>query len=191
MIKHSIFPEKNSTKKNGLLYLILICLTIYLLYFLLTPKIGKLNSLKNQLTAVNDERASYEQLYKKYLDYDKTIAEYNDLIKKVPLDDDLPKFIIDIEEWCQNSDISLISIVPQETKTEQIEEIEVSVLSCEITMNGNFDLLLAFVGLLENYSRVCRINELHLSGPSGKDSSPSSDWKLTVNISLYYITPTT
>ncbi|MFY9217594.1 MAG: type 4a pilus biogenesis protein PilO [Tepidanaerobacteraceae bacterium] len=192
MIKYPVFLKKNSTKREkGLIFLIVMCLVLYAIHSLLAPKIGKLNSLKSQLIAVNNERASYEQSYNKYHDYDSIMAEYDNLKKKVPIDNDLSKFIRDIENWCQHSDITIISIVPQETKTEQIEEIEVNLIPCEITIRGNFDLLLTFVDKLENYHRICRINEIKLTGLSERNSSPSLDWKLTINVGLYYIPPIT
>jgi len=188
MTKYLIFFKKYFTKREIRLFLLLaICIVLCALYFLLAPRVDKLNSLKNQLNAVNNERSSYEKLYKNYLDYDKILAEYKDLIIKVPVNNDISKFIIDMEEWTECSGISLISIIPQKTKTEQIEETDINIIPCEVTICGEFDLLLSFISELETYSRICRINDLQLTALSENISYSTFEWKLTVNVSLYYI----
>jgi len=139
------------------------------------------------MAAVDNERLLYKKLYKEYLENENILVKHNDLIKKVPLDNDLSTFIKDIEGWLQESNISLINIIPQEEKVEEISGTEVKVIPCEITISGTLDLLLSLMNKLENYSRICKINEIRLNEFLDDNFDNPSLWKLTINVGLYYM----
>jgi len=191
----SLFSLEVAVKNNKRFYTfgkylvssIAIFLIFCAVYFLLSPKINEFNGLKKELNEVHNEWALYEKLYRKYLEYNNITAQYNELIKRVPINNDLTKFIYDIEEWAEQNDVLLISIVPQETTTERIKEIDVNIIPCEITINGDFDLLLSFISMMENYPRICRIKEIYITSLAEKNLYYPFAWKLTVIVSLYYI----
>lgn len=188
MIKYPGSFKRYLTKRElRLIFLLAICLVFCALYFLLAPKIDKLNSLKNQLSAVHKERSLYEKFYKERYDYDKIAAEYNDLIKKVPVNSDLSNFIVDIEQWAEHEGISLISIFPQNMIIENISETNVNIIPCEITICGDLDSLLTFLSKLEDYSRISKVDELQLTTPTENMLNYKFPWELTVKVILYYI----
>jgi len=183
MTGHLNFFRKNAT------VLLIFCLVLYAVHYLLTPKIKMVNSMKDHLAALDHERESYEKLYGKYLELDELIAEYNDLLNKLPEESDLSKFIKDIEDWSEQNGIILISMLPQEARIEQLEEIEARVIPCQVTIGGSLDLLLSFLSQLETYPRLCQISELKLARFSDKDTDYYNPWQLTVDVKLYYMPP--
>jgi len=188
MRKSLLLLNRNLTKRElWLIILLFICLVLCCLYFILAPRIVKLNSLKDHLSAVNNEKSLYEKFYKEHFNYDKILAEYKDLVKKVPMNNDLSKFVVDIEKWVQENDIALISIFPQKTITENITGTDINIIPCEITVCGDFNLLLSFISQLENYSRILQVDELQLTTPIAELAKSKFPWKLTIKVSLYYL----
>ncbi len=180
------------TKREMKLFLLFAFFLVFCtLYLVFAPRIFKLNTLKAQLMEVNKEKSSYESLYEKYYGYDKILDKYSDLLKKVPAHNDLSGFLIDMEKWTEDLEITLISIVPQKYTTGDFTDIEVSIVPCDITVGGDFNSLLSFVAKLENYSRVSQIDELRLTKTIENTLDSNVVWTLTVKISLYYFPQTT
>mgnify|MGYP000844851750 FL=1 len=184
------FRRSVTKRELVLIFLLVISFIFFSVSFAIVPRIIKLNSLENQLSELNKEKSSYEKLYRKYLNYDEILGKYTDLLKSVPGNNDLSKFIRELEVWGEQLGITIISILPQDIITENFSEIEVNIVPCEITIGGEFDSLISFLDKLESCSRISQVNELRLT--KIEDISNSNfPWTLTVKVNLYYFPQTT
>jgi Tfp pilus assembly protein PilO len=154
---------------------------------LLTPRIIEFNSLKNELQAITNQRTMYKQLYENPIEYEEVLNKYNDIVKKVPKNKGLSGFLIDIDKWANEKDITVISIYPQSITTEDIAEVAINVIPFEIKINGDYDLLLDFISELENYSRISRIYGMELRAATDLNATSSLLWELVIKVSLYYL----
>lgn len=174
-----------SKREKILLLFFIICIILWGFYFILNPKLIELLDLKKQLHRIKSEKLVYTQLYDNPKDYKGVLEEYDDIVKKIPKNKGLPEFLISIEDWAIEENLSIISIYPKN----YIED-DVNTIIFEITLSGDFISLLDFLSKLENHSRSLHANRIKFKALSDltSDSSLSREhWELLIELKLYYL----
>jgi len=105
----------------------------------------------------------------------------------VPKNKDVSGFLVDIEEWADEQGVTIISIYSQSIMTENIAETTVNFIPFEIIIKGSYDSLLGFIGQMENYSRILKIEGLKLNASTDSSVKLQFPWELTVKVNLYYL----
>jgi Tfp pilus assembly protein PilO len=189
MMNLSIFGRPLTNRVQKLIFIFISCFILSSLYFILTPRIMELNNLNNQLQAIINEKSAYKRMYENPMDYEDALSKYKDIINTVPKNKEIPKFLMDVEKWANASNITIISLYPQRTMTEDIEDVTINVIPFEIKISGKYDALLDFLSEMENYSRISRIYGIELKTYRDSDSVVNSSllWELVIKVNLYYL----
>lgn len=157
------------------------------MYFIFYPKIIDLSNLRKQLQEVTNSKVTYSRLYENHNNYKAAVVRSSDIIKKVPKNKDVSGFLVDIEEWADEQGVTIISIYSQSIMTENIAETTVNFIPFEIIIKGSYDSLLGFIGQMENYSRILKIEGLKLNASTDSSVKLQFPWELTVKVNLYYL----
>ncbi|WP_041423895.1 type 4a pilus biogenesis protein PilO [Thermosediminibacter oceani] len=97
-------------------------------------------------------------------------------LKKLPDDDKIADYIINIEGWARAEGVRLVLI-----KAGEVSGDEVKVLPVEITVEGDKESLLKFLKRIENFERLSKVEKINLVY-----AELSGFWTLTVTVDLYY-----
>lgn len=185
--RRSILNRPLTKREHKLVIAFTVCLIFYGLYFIFYPKVIELSNLRKQLLEVSNSKIIYKRLYENHNDYKATVVNSNDIIKKVPKNKDVSGFLVDIEEWADEKEVTIISIYSQSTMTENIAETTVNFIPFEIIIKGSYDSLLGFIGQMENYSRILKIEGLKLNVSTDSSVKSQFPWELTLKVNLYYL----
>lgn len=97
-------------------------------------------------------------------------------LKKLPDDDRIADYIIDIGGRAAAEGVRLVLI-----KAGEVSEDEVKILPVEITVEGDKESLIKFLKHIENYERICQIEKINMDYMERLGL-----WKLTVTVDLFY-----
>lgn len=186
-VQWSILNRPITKREHKLVIAFTICLIFYGLYFIFYPKVIGLSNLRKQLQEVTNSKVTYRRLYENHNNYKAAVVRSSDIIKKVPNNKDVSGFLIDIEKWADEQGVTIISIYSQSIMTENIAETTVNFIPFEIIIKGSYDSLLGFIGQMENYSRILKIEGLKLNASTDSSVKLQFPWELTVKVNLYYL----
>ncbi|AEE91557.1 conserved protein of unknown function [Tepidanaerobacter acetatoxydans Re1] len=186
-VRRSILNRPLTKREHKLVIAFIVCLIFYGLYFIFYPRVIELSNLRKQLLEVSNAKITYKRLYENHNNYKATAVKSNDIIQKVPKDKDVSGFLVDMENWADDKGSTIVSIYSQSTMTENIAETTVNFIPFEIIIKGNYDSLLSFIGQMENYSRILKIEGLKLNTSTDSSVKSQFPWELTIKVNLYYL----
>ena len=158
-----------------------VSLVLLGIYSILNPRINALFMLKSQLKDMENKSVSLQKLNKSTTDIG-FLSKYDELIKRIPKDNGIPEFLVDIEELAEERDLIIISIHP----SNELEKDD-NLISFSIVINGDYESLLGFINELENHTRALRISRMELNRVNYVKAKFSSSWELVVDVDLWYL----
>jgi len=167
-----------SQREKFLLLLFFTTLAFYLFFKIESPRIEEYFLKKAEL---EQKRASLSLLQNIYDDKSSIEAAMKLEIEKLPTDDRISDYIIEVDSWAAAEKVTLISI----KAVEIIEDGEnkVKILPVEVVAEGKRDSLMEFLKHVENHERFSRINNIKM-----EHLGKSELWRVTVTVDLFYLT---
>jgi len=167
-----------SQREKFLLLLFFMTLTFYLFFRIEYKRIEEYFLKKTEL---EQKKASLSLLQNIYNDKSSIEAAMKLEIKKLPADDRISDYIIEVDSWAAAEEVTLISIKAGEI----IEDAKnkVKILPVEVIGEGKRDSLIEFLKHVENHERLSRINNIKM-----EHLGESELWRVTVTVDLFYLT---
>jgi type IV pilus assembly protein PilO len=98
---------------------------------------------------------------------------------ELPSDDEISTYIVKVESWARNENISLLSIKPGEIV--ENGKSKVKVIPVEITLEGKRDSFIRFLNYMESFERISQVSRVTMEYTGKADL-----WKSTLTVNLFY-----
>lgn len=160
---------------------------ILALVLLVRPKMGQVGKAKEELTAAQQQQTSLEaqlaSLQEAKQQAPQIQKELDNLKTQIPPTADLPEIIRLIAGAADRSAVDFFSIAPANPTTDASGGF--SIISAQITMNGDFFSLEEFLYRIETLPRAAKIVSFEVGQGPGFESGGSTELTVTMTAELY------
>lgn len=165
------------TRREKILLMLFVLTCIYVAFY--KTCYGRMREYLAMKAEAQKKREIFALLQGIYTNQEDISDRIKNSLSKLPTEEKITDFIIELENWAKAENITLYSIKPGEIAETGISKVKS--IPVEITLEGQKESLIRFLSRMESFERISQLGRVSLEF-SGADEL----WRSEMTIYLFY-----